>query len=73
MATPTFAVGTNVIYRHEGVDKLAHVTEVDPATGEVIGISVVCPKGTIELGVSKPKLATTAQHQITDGYFRARV
>lgn len=62
-------IGTEVTYRHQGKRRRAQVTEHHPDTGEVHGLAVYDANGGIEFGVSAPKLATTPEHEITDGYF----
>lgn len=76
-------MGTELLYRHEGVHRKAQVTSHHPDTGEVNGIAVYRPihaPGTpekdqewaIDFGVNDPKHAETPQHETTDGYFKRR-
>ena len=61
--------GTEVRCCHEGEDRRAQVTDVDPETGEVLGLAVYDGNGAVIAGVTNPKPATAKEHRITDGYF----
>lgn len=67
-----FQHGTEVRYCHEGNDRRAQVSTVDPQTGEVLGLAVYDDNGNIECGVTAPKLATEPTHRVTNGYFWSR-
>ncbi len=63
---------TMVVYCHDGDEVLARVTEVQPETGDVIGLALYDQEGRITGGVSNPLPATIPQHRITHGYFWRR-
>lgn len=76
--TTRYRRGTEVRYFHEGANRRAQVSDVDPNTGEVLGINVLVLAGEDEtgrshwhtdFGVPNPKEATNAEERVTEGFF----